>query len=147
MSCSFPRITIWSLRAYGCSLFRFLLASHLRLHSYISLAPFFENNLSPYLFRILLEPTFVCSCRDISSTQNTAAATTTTTTNLPKDQEGGGLHRPSMISPLRNSLTPCLPPPSFLFPVYSPSLVSRDILYRSRTEVVTKRWWWGKKDQ
>lgn len=112
MSCTFPGITIWSPRAYGCSLFQFLL--HLRLHSYISLTPFFENNLSPYLFHILLEPAFVCSCRDLSST-HTAAAASTTTTTVPKGREGGGLHRPSMISPLRNSLNPPSLPPSLHF--------------------------------
>lgn len=82
-----------------------------------------------------MEPAFVCSCQDISSA-HTTAATSTTTTTVPKDQEGGGLHRPSTISPAR--ISPTLSPPSFLFPVYSPSLVCKTMLYRSRTEVIAQ---------
>lgn len=88
-----------------------------------------------YLFRIPLEPAFVCSCRDISCTRcgNIDGKTTT----IPQDQEGGGLHRPSMISPLRGSLT--LNPafisiPSIFLRLWFPER----FFNRSRTEVVTE---------
>lgn len=54
MNCTFLEITIWLLRAYGYSLFLFLL--HLQLYSYISLTPYFENIFRPFSSAFYLNP-------------------------------------------------------------------------------------------
>lgn len=101
-----------SIWLFSISIFVSITPPAEQLYSYISLTPSsslsLENKFSPYLslcwrIHIQLEPAFVCSCRDRNSTHTATAISTKTT--VPKDREGGGLHCPSMISPLRTCLT------------------------------------------
>lgn len=120
---------IWS---FSC--FSYMQALHLWLHSYISLTSFLENNLLTFVFYIQLEPTFVCSCQNITSI-HTAGETTTTT--VSKDHDGGWLDDLSLEN---HPLSPHFYSQCF-------SLVSREVLYRSHMEVVTEWLWWKKEDQ
>lgn len=131
MSCTFLEITIWSLRAYGCSLSQLLF--HLQLYSYISRTSLFENIVHLF-FGILLEPTFVCSCRDLSGT-HTAAANIHNNNSRPEGPGGRRAALPLHDLSLENQPNSS---PSFISipSIFSSSGFQSDMLHCSRTEVV-----------